>query len=204
MLNEITKHSENVINNYFISAGKSPSKLDETSKLVNSDLGTLESLINFNNNIEVLSTASLREKVQILIEDPDYFPSYAPFFDPGYPFQSSDGIYDEEELGIEHLGNIEVANENIESLFYGALLNTFSRLDKDELDQINQFIGDKNSAEYQTLLFNALSTTPTAIIWGTDELANLVINDAARIINEYQTSNFVGILDNSFLGLYLS
>lgn len=204
MLNEITKHSTSVISDYFLSAGKTPSKLDETSKLVNSDLGILENLVGFNNNIGVLSNPSLREKIQLLVEEPDYSPSYAPFFDPGYPFQPEDGIYDAEELGVGHLGSIAATNENIESLFYGTLLNTFSRLDKEELNQINEFKDDKNTDVYQMLISNALSIAPTPIAWNDDELANLVINDAARIVNSYLEADFVGILDDSILGFSAS
>lgn len=202
MLNEITKYSENEIIQYFENGGVThPTILNNTRKLFNSDLGSLENLVDFDNKEGVLSTEALREKVQPLIGDPDFFPSYDPFFGPLAPFQAWDGKYDADELGIKHLGEIAATTANLESIFYGTLINTFTRLDKDELNQINQFPENGNHEEYKLLLNNAISSTPQTIAWTDAELADLVINDAARIINAYQTSNFPGILDGSFLGI---
>lgn len=204
MLSEITKYSEGVISEYFKSAGiDSPSSLNNTRKLVNSDLGVLDNLVDFNTKAGILSITSLREKVQPLIGDPDYFPSYDPFFDPVADFQILDGKYDSDELGVKHLGEIAATTANLESLFYGTLINIFSRLDKNELDQIEPIIDNGSFYQNQALLFNALNSSPSPIAWTDAELADLVINDAARIINNYQTSDLPvgGILDNSFLGL---
>lgn len=204
MLSEITKYSESEINEYFKSAGKNPDNLNNTRLLVNSDLGALESLVDFNNKTEILSNVSLREKVQPLIGDPDYYPSYDPFFGLRAPFQIWDGKYDSDELGVKHLGEIAATTENLESLFYGTLLNTFSRLDNDELNKINQFPDNGNFDEYQALLFSAISSAPSSIAWTDAELADLVVNDSARIINAFQSSDFPGILDGSFLGLSIA
>ncbi|MBE7525825.1 hypothetical protein HS096_05930 [candidate division WWE3 bacterium] len=205
MLSEITKYSESDIVQYFESSGIShPTSLNNTRKLFNSDLGALEKLVDFDNKAGVLSTASLREKVQPLIGDPDFYPSYAPFFGPSAPFQIWDGKYDPEELGVNHLGEIAATTENLESLFYGTLINTFSRLDKGELDQINHFSPDGSHDNYKILLFDDISSTPSIIAWSDEELADLVIYDAARIINAFQTSDLPGILDGSFLGLAMS
>lgn len=204
MLSEITKYSESEISEYFISAGiANPNSLNNTKKLVNSDLGSLEKLVDFNMKTGILSTASLREKVQPLIGDPDYYPSYDPFFGPGIPFHTWDGKYDSDELGIKHLGDIAATTTNLESLFYGTLINIFSRLDKNEFDQIEPIIDNGSFYQNQALLFNALNSSPSSIDWTDAKLADLVINDAARIINDYQTSDLPvgGILDNSILGL---
>jgi len=204
MLSEITKYSESEISEYFISAGiANPNRLNNTKKLVNSDLGSLEKLVDFDTKIGILSIASLREKVQPLIGDPDFYPSYDPFFGPGAAFEIWDGKYDSDELGVKHLGEIAATTENLESLFYGTLINVFSRLDKNEFDQIEPIIDNGSFYENQALLLNALDSSPSSIVWTDAELADLVIHDAARIINDYQSSNLPvgGILDNSILGL---
>lgn len=204
MLSEITKYSDDEIIDYFESAGIShPSSLNNTRKLVNSDLGSLENLVNFNNSSGVLSNALLREKVQPLIGDPNYYPSYDPFFGPGFPFHMWDGKYDSDELGVKHLGEITANIENLESLFYGTLINIFLRLDNSEHEQIKPIIENGSYDQNQALLLQAINSVPSTIIWNEVELADLVINDAARIINEYQISDLPvgGILDNSILGL---
>lgn len=199
MLNEITGYSIDEINAYFYSKTDNyyPSDLDAIGKLVNSDLGSLEILVDFNSNTGILSTLSLQEKVRSSVN-----PSvYESFIEPIFPFQKNDGyIYDPEELGVKHLSNVAATNGNIESLFYGTLINIFLRLDSTERDQIKHFSGDKNSEEYHTLLMSSLNTIPSTT-WTDEALANLVVEDAVRIVNDFPTSDFIGILDDSFLGL---
>ncbi len=211
MLNEITGYSIDVINEYFKSNNikYDPSDLDDIGKLVNSDLGDLEALIAFNNNLEgVLSTQSLQEKVKLSI-NPDVLGEFDPhFFAPIYSFQEKAGyIYDPEELGVKALSNIAATNENIESMFYGTLINIFSRLDNAELGQIETFSGDQNSEAYRTLLQTSLTSISTAVRTN-DELANLVAAEAVRIVQASDVSipdihilDNIGILDHSFLGL---
>ena len=146
MLNEITGYSIDVIKAYFELDDIDPSDLDDIGKLVNSDMGDLEALIAFNNNSEgVLSTQSLQEKVKPLI-NPDVSEEFdTHFFAPIYSFQEKAGyVYDPEELGVKNLSNIAATNENTASIFYGTLINVFSRLDNTELDQIEKFSGDQN------------------------------------------------------------
>lgn len=199
MLNEITGHSIDEINAYFYSRTDNydPSVLDDIGKLVNSDLGSLEILVDFNNNTGILSILSLQEKVKSFVN-----PSvYESVIEPIFPFQKNNGyIYDPEELGTKHLNNVAATDGNIESLFYGTLINIFLRLDRTERDQIKSFSGDQNSEEYHTLLMSSLNTIPSST-WTDEELANLVVEDAARIVNDFPTSSFIGILDDSFLGL---
>ena len=215
MLNEITGYSIDVINAYFRSniIKYDPSDLDDIGKLVNSDLGDLEALIAFNNNSEgVLSTQSLQEKVKPLI-NPDVSEEFdTHFFAPIYSFQEKAGyIYDPEELGVKALSNIAATNENIESMFYGTLINIFSRLDNTELGQIETFSGDQNSEAYRTLLQTSLASISNTVRTD-DELANRVAAETVRIV---QASDIfiplpdhgihildnIGILDHSFLGL---
>lgn len=195
MLSEITNISTNIICNYFDSAGFDCGELDDTSILVNTDLGSFEKLIAFNNNTDSLSTHVLRESTQSKLE----FPSLIEiFFEPIFGFQRKDGIYDAEELGVGHLDNVPATNESIESLFYGSLINFFSELNPNELEQINSFNG--NQDEYHRLLFDVLSETSPTGSWTNDELSNLVVNEATNIINEHPPLNGqpIGLLDSPF------
>ena len=185
MLNEITGYSIDGINAYFELnvIDYDPSDLDDIGKLVNSDLGDLETLVAFNNKSEgVLSTQSLQEKVKPLI-NPNVSEEFdTDFFAPIYSFQEKAGyIYDPEELGTKDLSNIAATNENIESLFYGTLINVFSRLDNAELVQIETFSGDQNSEAYRTLLQTSLASISTTARTD-DELAGRVAAEAVRIV----------------------
>ncbi len=204
MLSEITGYPINVISGYFSSVGLVAELLNDTSILINSDnLRGFESLIAFNNNSGILSTASLREKVQPLVDDDPFY--YNLTFDPVFDFQDDDGTYDLEELGVKHLGDIAATNENIESLFYGTLLNIYRTLDETELKQISEIknIGDRH--EFKELFANSLASVPTNSIWTDETLEAIVIDEAYSLINDFLEDDFVvGVLDHSFLGFSIT
>ena len=203
MLHEITNYSTGDIREYFAAAGFDSNDLDQTHTLVNFDSGSLESLLDYDKNTEgILSISSFRAKVEPLTRHPDYVSYYNEiFFEKTYAFQVKDGVYDPEESGIKHLGNIPATDENLESIFYGSLINIFSRIDEHELTQIGNFSGDKNSVEYRTLLINSITSLPIDPI-DSSTLEKNVIDDAKRIIvDEHQPGGIVGLLDASFLGL---
>ncbi|PTN12944.1 hypothetical protein [Nitrosomonas aestuarii] len=52
MLSEITNLSPNIVHEYFAAFGLDASELDETSILVNSDIGAPESFVRFNDKRE--------------------------------------------------------------------------------------------------------------------------------------------------------
>jgi len=201
MLSEITNFSTEIINEYFDNNQLNSIELNYTSLLVNSDLGELETLVDFNTNTGILSNTMLNEDVRSQLDNPnllDFF--YDPVFFPD--FTQNDGLYDAEELGVGHLNTISATNENIESLFYGSLINMINRLDDSELDQIKTF-PDKSLEDYQILLQNSLNESPISDNRTDSQLAELVATEAANIIDPFfESSNLlVGVLDLSYLGL---
>ncbi len=200
MLSEITGFSTTVISNYFELANLQPQKLDYTSMLINFDLGDLETLVGFNNNTGILSNDSFRDTVRPLVDDTQI---YDFSFESVIPnLQPNDGIYDASELGVGHLTDVAATSENLESLFYGSLINIFKALDETELNQINAFPNDGNSEDFQALLQQTLSETPETVSWTDEQLAELVSNEAVDVINELWSGNeLVGTLDFSYLGL---
>ncbi len=200
MLSEIVNFPTDVVQKYFLDAGFPSVELDRTSLLVNYDLDTLEALVNFNTNTGILSTTSLSETVRPKLNDPL---DYDFTFDPIRPFYTNDNVYDKEELGVGHLSNnVPAANESVESLFYGSLINMFKALDESELNQINAFPNDGPADEFQELLFDALNESPSSFTWTEEQLAELVANEATNIIDKYweQGNVLVGVLDLSFFG----
>ena len=201
MLNEITGVSVDVIEEYFTSTNNPdlvPQRLDYTSILFNTDIGSFESFVSFNNNIGVLSTVSLREEVQSLI---DFSAFYEFPFTERYGFQSNDGVYDADELGVSNLNNVEATDENIESIFYGTLVNMFSTLDKTELNQIKVFDEDGDTESFNAILIDAFSDSPENRVWTDEELTDLVVSEAVYLHNHYIQDDFViGLFDHSYLG----
>jgi len=198
MLHEITGVSSSVINDYFKNADLVPERLDHTSILFNTDIGSIETLVGFNDNAGALSNASLKAKVQPLIDLPA---AYNFPFTARYDFQSEDGVYDEDELGISQLGDIDATNENIESIFYGTLIRMFSRLDSTELSQINGFPKNGNPVDFQTLLLDALNDPVTDPIWTEESLVHKIVDEAVYLHNHYMQDDFVvGLFDHSYLG----
>jgi len=200
MLSEITNFSTTVIGNYFEIAGFDSNELDQTSMLLNSDLGSLESLVDFNSNSGNLSNTSLSETVRSSLDNQNLIDF---FFLEIFSFQTIDGIYDAEELGVGHLENVPATEESLESIFYGSLINMFSELDESELNLINKPSQNRNSEEFQMLLLDALDVSSLKGVRSDEELAQLVTAEAAKIIEAFFTgeSILVGVLDHSFLGL---
>ncbi|MDR4517040.1 MAG: hypothetical protein MRK00_06600 [Nitrosomonas sp.] len=211
MLGEITHLSPDIISDYFADFGLDSSELDDTSILVNADLGAFSQFVSFNKNdeayadnvdniSEALSTDSLREFVQPLLNDPA---SYDSVFGPQFPFQANDGVYDAEELGVDLGIEVPATNESIESLFYGSLINMFSAFDQTELTPIVQFpVNDRNTEDFKTFVLEAFNDVPEVVLWPADVMVRLVVNEAVIQINDLvEDSSIVGVLDHSFLGV---
>lgn len=208
MLNEITGVSVGVIEEYFTSTNNPdlvPQRLDYTSILFNTDIGSLESLVNFNNNEGILSTNSLREEVRTKINFPE---DYTFLFTEVREYQSQDGVYDAEELGISILSKITASDENIESVFYGTLINIFSRFDREELDGIINFPVGGDPSDLEVLLTEALNDVPSENSSLTDvELFDHVVNEAVEIHDRYINDDVaigifdVGIFNSSVLAI---
>jgi len=204
MLSEIKSVPKDVVSTYFEPVDKEGMFIDGMSILVNSDLGTLELLVSYNNRTDNLSNASLREEVLNKLETKfDTKSDYDPFFTLKRDLHN-DGIYDTEELGIGVLGSsVPTTGESLESIFYGSLINMFSTLDKSEWNQITELRDSNSPEELQTLLFTALSESPSPVAWSEADLKDMVTTEAADIIHTYWHSNstLIGILDHSMLGL---
>jgi|CXWL01.1.fsa_nt_gi hypothetical protein len=204
-LSHITGYSTDTIRNYFESFNLDSEWLDEVKILFNSELGNLSYLVNFNNRTGSLSTSSLREQVKASLDDSA---DYDFFFESVYDYQEADGLYTPDETGISHLGNIQATHENLESIFYGTLINILNALDIEELKEISEFpeppLG--NLDDFIVLVSEALSDTP-ATPYPDSFLQTNTVSDAVKLIEDYWSpdSTTIGILDNSsFLGLVIA
>lgn len=207
MLAEISGHSTDEVMAYFSNAALDAKELNKVSLLINYDLGSLAHFVDFDNDTGALSTAALQAIVKPKFDDPsDYDDFFAPLL---WTSQTVDHVLSPDELGVAHLGSIphpgEVfeKNEGLESVFYGTLLNIFKAFDQTELDQIENFSHtDTNGNEFQTLLIEALSDSPSPSVWTDKELSDHVTVYAKDIIDGYWNDpNISGILDLSYVAL---
>ena len=136
MLSDISEYPVDIVKAYFANANLNliTEELDYTKILINSNLGSLESMVATNEREGLLSNANLRNLVSRKSDTSD---DYEYFFEPIYPHQADDNIYDANELGVATLAAVPATAESLESLFYGTLINIFSRLDEAEWSQIN-------------------------------------------------------------------
>lgn len=197
MLSDITNNPSDEVCNYFASSEFDCSTLDDTSILLNSEACSLENLVNFNEAIGTLSNESIKEQVLPLLTT---IQIHEAFFGPVYHLQRQDDEYDATELGAEHINSIPATNENIESLFYGTLINVFSAIDKSELMQINEFPEGGNTEDFQTLFLDTLNDIPDTVVWTEEEIFELVTEEAADIMNGFFGSGIIGRLDPLLLG----
>ncbi len=195
---DITGYSTDIISEYLLSSGLDSKELDDVKILFNSELGDLASLVGFNDRSDALSTASLADRVK-----PNVIPEdYSEFFGPVFGYQTEDGLFTPDELGVSHLGNnVPATNESIESLFYGTLINLYSALDDTELSELKNFSHNgSNADEYRSLLADALNDPANR---SNQELAGLIAGDTATLIGEFWYGDVIvnGTLDLSLLGL---
>ena len=206
MLAEISGHSADEVMAYFSNAALDAKELNKVSSLINYDLGSLAHFVDFDTNTGALSTASLQAIVKPKLGDTS---DYDDFFTPLWSSHVVDHVFTPDELGVTHLGNIPHSgevfekNEGLESVFYGTLLNIFKAFDRTELTQIESFTHtDTNDNEFQALLVEALSDSPSPSVWTDKELSDHVTAYAEEIIDGYWNDPSVsGILDLSYVAL---
>lgn len=180
MLSDISEHPVDVVKAYFANVDLITEELDFTKILINSNLGSLESLVATNEREGILSNTTLRNLVSSKLDSSD---DYEFFFEPIKSYQDDDNIYDANELGVTTLTAVPATAESLESLFYGTLINIFSRLDSTELEEINKS-SNKESPEYQSFLISALSS-PSTFPRDDTNLKDLVVEEATNTIQNY-------------------
>lgn len=211
-LSDITGYDSLDISIYFQELGMDPHQLNDVRILANTLSGDfvtfargpaddfeLSKLIDFNNQTGVLSNASLREQIKA---DLDNSPMYDAFFQPVFGYQNADGLYTPDETGVSRLGNFEATSENLESIFFGTLINILNSAETEEMDQI---ASSEDINETVLLIADALIDKPTESL--PDNLLEYGITlYGTDIIMEYfsEGNTTIGILDGTpYLGQIL-
>lgn len=139
------------VESFFSSKGLNGSAL-KAAAVVDPDAGKSELLpevaidmsgqISMNDNKGELSTASLRKAVLQELSKSEYNAMLEPTQFKG----SADGIFTGAELGVPGLDSFAATNANLESLFYGTLINCYQSLDYHEVKMLNMFIQTNSMA----------------------------------------------------------
>lgn len=136
--------TSNVVESFFTSNGLDGNALrppfigtEDKTELIPEELGALSWLINLNSNVGTLSNFSLRQAV---LSELGNKAEYDALFEPNQYKGAEDGVFTGAELGVPGLGNFAATSSNLESLYYGTLVNTLKSLDSGEVQQIYQFV----------------------------------------------------------------
>lgn len=133
-----------LVESFFSSYGLDGSALEETyTTIMTEEMAELTNLVTMNTHTGILSTASLRTAVLAQVSnDDDYWAMFTPTDYAG----SEDGIFTAEELGIGGMSSFEATAENLESLYYGTLINTYQAIDMSEMMEIQTFVATHEAA----------------------------------------------------------
>ncbi len=104
-------------------------------ELVSKDLKEMSWQISMNDNTGKLSTEALRKAVRKELSKSEY----NDMFDPNHYKGSADGTFTSAELGVSGLDSFAATTANLESLFYGTLINCYQSLDLGEITMLNSF-----------------------------------------------------------------
>ena len=175
----------------------------------NTDLPFLHNLVGFNNNAGSLSTASLKENILSKLAMPFLY-SENIFSINGFSGMGDDGVFTTDELIFKHLGNIPATTENVESLVYGTLINTYKAIDQSELSQIKDFAEDPSTTaipfilshpsiypDAAELFTNVFSDPAPTSIYSDQQIAEAIIHHVAGV-----SAPFIGLIEANQSPLY--
>ncbi len=116
---------------------------EHVAPLDDDDLSALDWLFSMNTNGGVLSTSALQQAVLGKIGNPA---GYYEIFNPVRYDGHEDGFFTSDELGISGLPGFSATQANLESLYYGTLINTLRSIDHQELQQLKSFLSSNQKA----------------------------------------------------------
>jgi hypothetical protein len=107
-----------------------------------SDMSELAPLVTFDNATGILSTASLRAAVMAKTGES----AYKAAFNPSAYSGAEDGYFTASEIGVNGFSTFSATQENVESIFYGTMVNCLKAIDFTEINEIMGFIQNNGAA----------------------------------------------------------
>lgn len=201
------------VESFFSSKGLNGSALKATPmvdpdagkiELVSKDLKDISGQLAMNNNTGELSTESLRKAVLQELSKSEYNAMFEPTKYKG----SADGIFTGAELGAPGLDSFAATTANLESLFYGTVINCYRNLSQSEMSFLISFaetnaslIQSENEGmidmlEHMFLSFAKSSTPLPALDNAT--IAHTVVDgtiNMAKLVGDYDIGIFQAAFD---------
>lgn len=169
--------------------GNTPSSSAFPAELANS---AFANLVKLNTETGVLSNANLKNG----IVSKTGLEAFNKLFTAGSVDSNGDGQIGSADLGLANFSNIAATPENIQSLYFGTIINTYKSIDFQEVQQLGDFV-DKNgqalSAElskgqgalfdqYIKLIISVFEDPAAPPIFSDAQLADLLIGSTAAIV----------------------
>ncbi len=202
--------SSTVVESFFSGNGLDGSSLrppfigtEDKAELIPDELGQLNWLISMNGNVGNLSTYALHNAVLAELGDEA---AYNDLFNPNNYEGAEDGVFTGAELGVKGLGNFAATSANLESLYYGTLVNTLKSLDSGELTEIFQFVqanqaglesgSDTVEDQLTELLFAAIQDPAYPAALSDAQVAAVIVD--ATVLTAQIVGDKDGIFDDVF------
>lgn len=125
------------------SALNNSTPVNSKAPVLSDDMTSLTGLVGMNTHEGTLSTASLRQAVHAELDDAGL---YSQLFNPDNYIGAEDGLFTADEIGVPGLAAIAATSANLESLFYGTLINVLESIDGNEVNQLYNFIATHQAA----------------------------------------------------------
>jgi len=206
------------VENFFTSHGLAGDALnnDNTAAISNKatllsgNMNSLTALVAMNTNDGILSTSALHQATQSLLDNTGW---YAELFNPDNYIGSEDGIFTAAEMGVPGLASFAATSANLESLFYGTLINVLRSVDTDEVYQLYSFIaanqstleaGSEAAAEQlSSLMIDAFQDTASSPAFSDNLIAAAIARGTAvavELIGSSSDSSLFGDAFDNLLG----
>ncbi|MDH4395151.1 MAG: hypothetical protein QE278_05710 [Limnobacter sp.] len=170
-------------------SGNAPTNSAFPAELANS---AFANLVKLNTETGVLSTANLKNG----IVSKTGLAAYNSLFSSSGVDTNGDGQIGATDLGLINFTNLAATPDNIQSLYFDTLINTYKSIDFQEIQQIGDFV-DKNAQalanevsngqgalfdQYIKLIISVFEDPATPPIFSDAQLADLLIASTASIV----------------------
>ena len=205
--------NDTAVENFFTSHGFAGSALNDNSPtpasgkaaLLSDDLTSLTNVIGMNTHQGTLSTESLRHATQAQLNNTK---QYGELFNPDRYIGSEDGVFTGAEIGVPALPDFAATAANLESLYYGTLINALESIDDTEVLQLSGFIAANRNAlnagsdaaetQLATLILGAIQDPAAAPAFPDDLIADAICQGTVATVQIVGSSDDSSLFGNAF------
>ena len=183
----------------------SPANDSGKATLLSDDMASLTGFVGMNAHEGALSTESLRQATQAQLNNANL---YNELFSPDNYIGAEDGLFTAAEIGVPGLATFAATSANLESLYYGTLINVLKSVDTNEVHQLYDFItanqaaleaGSETAAEQLScLMLSAFEDPADAPAFSDDLIAAAIRQGTAVAVQIVGGSDDSSLFGNAF------